>query len=395
MLDNQKFDTFLKEKIKQEEPIKIGENMERILEKSIHKASENNKFSWLYTKLLTATIIFILIGSTSFLFTEKANVNKNNDVNTTKSNTPIPSKKMAIDINKEKEKLEKEGYLIRSDGINLEGGTSMGGMADLAFVSTLKDHVFISDNVVNGKIRGVKYYIKDNFAYSEAKLLVVKSYDGKIRPGEIVTVVSFGGIVSQYDSIIMNGIDKKFTMSQKELEAAKSKMVVANTFIDEIIYPDDQMVVFFTNESMEPNGEVEKGYKVSGPLIKYDNEKNIIKKTEQGLEGLDDLYSEFRHFDNLKSVEDTISAAIKEKQDYAPTKAREIAYNALTTEDQKKIVNWVTANVNYHSEGRFIQGKKTKPNVIVVEFRTNEELPIIVVVSGKDYKLITIFKDGI
>jgi hypothetical protein len=390
-MDNQEFDTFVKENIKYEEPIKIGEDMERILEKSIHTARKKNRFSWRYTKLLTtAAIIFILIGSSSFLFTEKANVSKKNDVNATKTNAPITSKKIAIDVNKEKEKLEKEGYLIRSDGINLEGGTLTGGLADLAYVSTLKDYVFTSTNVVNGKILGVKYYIKDNFAYTEAKLLVVKCYDGKLQPGEIVTVDSFGGIVSQYDHLIMNGIDKKFNMSQAELEAAKSKMVVANNFIDEIIYPDDQMVVFLTNESAGLNGEVEKGYKVSGPLLKFDDEMKIIKKTEQ----VEDPFTEFKHFDRLKSVEDTISVAIKEKRDFSPTKAREFAYMALTTEDQKKIVNWETATVTFHSEGRYIQGKKTQPNSIVVEFRTNEEFPIIVVVSGKNYKLITISKDG-
>ena len=212
---------------------------------------------------------------------------------------------------------------------------------------------------------GIKYFVNNHFAYTKAKVLIKESYDRKYQTGEIVTVVKTGGIITHYEQIIKDEIDKKFNIPQAELEEAKKKLVVADNYDGILLFPSDQILIFLGERPGFEQAGVER-YLISGPVIKFNGDeiRNKEEKTWDGPYVWEEFYS-----DSLSGLEGRIRKVLEAKQNFSKEKARQAAYQALTDSQRQEVLDWETAVVLYHEKGL---GVKTPEGTITVMFRTSK-----------------------
>lgn len=278
-----------------------------------------------------------------------------------KENLPPKTVSAAV-VEQEREKLAQEGYIVKREG---EFDDTVGGYGNfsLAFISTLKDVVYNSSGVSKGEVLGIKYFVNDHFAYTKAKVLITESYDQQYQAGDIVTVVKTGGIITHYEQIIKDEIDKKFNIPQAELEEAKKKMVIADNHDGNLLFPSDQILIFLGERpEFEPAG-VESHF-VSGPVIKFNGDviRNKVENRWDGPYVWEEFYS-----GSLSDLEGRIRKVLEAKQNFSKEKARQAAYQALTDSQRQEVLDWETAVVLYHEKGL---GGKTPEGTITVMFKT-------------------------
>lgn len=285
-----------------------------------------------------------------------------------------------------KEILAKEGYATDPDLFHIEDieYNEISGIADIPYISTFKDFVFNSSSVIKGKVLGTKVFFDETnqMAYTKAKVLVEKSYDNQFKEGKVLTVMKPGAIITHYQQIILKGIDKKFHISEEELEVAKNKLVVSDLPYGEPILPGDQLITFL-NE-----GEFHKGEKIldiSGPIIKFDNGELIIEPMETSIESPYNTLELFEQYD-LAGLESRILEVINEKKGYSKENFRNIAFNAIQGE-QLEVKNWESADVTYYEKGRYLDGEKTSNEIVVVTFKNNNDDSTRVIINSSDHRV--------
>lgn len=361
----------------------------------VWKLAASSKRRWRIRPIITLAPILIATFVAFILMSPPNSMQGDPEVGVNMAGGKIPPKMQPIvDTEEEKEKLAQEGYVTDPSALQLEEemeSANTSKLADVAFFPTLKDFIFNSKSVIKGRVIGTKSFINETnrMAFTKAKVQVVNSYDGQYKKGQIVTVIKPGAIITHYQQIIKNGIDEKFDITEEELEAAKTKMVVADNY-GELILPDDQ-VIAFVNEDVTQKQTGEGMLAIAGPIVKYKNQEIISEAKENYIEdpySLKEFYSSYE----LSELENKIQTAMEEKKDYSKEQIRFIAYDALNEEEQKVIIDWESATVTYHSEGRYLNGKKTPDETAVVTFRTQDENPIIIVIKEPSQKVVKIIK---
>ncbi|MDC3412869.1 hypothetical protein NC797_03925 [Aquibacillus sp. 3ASR75-11] len=346
------------------------------------------------TLVTVFTVAFLIFPTTNGLFQGETG-DQTNLASESPPENPIP----LVDQEKEKEKLERNGYITDPSTLELENLTDNNRSspkltADILYFNTLKDIIFNSDSITKGKVIGIKSFInpENQMAYTKAKIRVVKSYDDKLSKGQMITVINPGAIITKYEQIKKEGIDEKFNISDAELEAAKNKLVVADNY-GELMFPDDQVIVF-TSARMMPGQSTQEALGISGPVIKYQDQALIMKDgKKQFIEDPFELVKEeIYSSEDLPQFEEKIQFYLAEKNHFPKSLIREKAYRALENENQVKIENWQDALVTYYSKGRYFSGESTPNGSITVTFKTNTDERIIVVLEDESYEILQIIR---
>jgi len=306
----------------------------------------------------------------------------------------LPIAKSTVDVQKEKERLAQEGYVIKREGEKSQE-PSGGGYAffSIKYVSTLKDIVYNSSSVSKGEVLGIKYFVASNFnnlAYTKAKVLITQSYDQKYKDGDIITVVKTGGIITQYEQIIKDEIDKKFQIPQAELDEAKHKLVTADNYDGNLLYPEDK-IVFFAGEKPPFEEAGEDSSFISGPVIKFSGDE-IINKVKDKWDG-PFIWEEF-YGGSLPNLEGRIRQVVESKKSFSKDKARQVAYQALSDTQRQALLSWESAIVLYHEKGIYQErGIKTPEGTIEVIFKTSKNSTIVNLVDD-NYKVFSVREGG-
>jgi hypothetical protein len=392
MMDDYQFDKLIKRKLR-EDPLIVPEaNLDHLINKALQKV---NRPKWKSFRILTAAIIvFGFLTTVSILLQREPEQAKKSQINTINKENEIEKavKIAVVDINKEKTKLASEGYTVEPrtglpEGYN--GSSSALINRDMAYISTLKDVIYNTNSTIKGKVLGIKYFIHRNTAFTKAKILVEESYTGSYKPGDIVTIVKTGAIITHYEMIVMEGIDQKFNIPESELEQAKQKMVVHDNFQGEMVFPDETMIVFIGKKA-ETNEKNDEAYYVGEPIIKFHEEK-ILPPQSTGMEE-SYIFDEFSFTEQLDVLEDKIHKIAIEKEGFTYEKARKAALNSLLEQDKHQIINLDEATVRYSSQGAYLNAEKTPENVIIVTFELKNNRVMRVILSEKDYQLYKIVK---
>ncbi|MHC1685235.1 MAG: hypothetical protein AB6733_20240 [Clostridiaceae bacterium] len=394
-MDNNEFDKLIKNKIKEELPVIAGNNIDDIIDNSFKKVKDKNEFKFSFKKSLVAAMVFFIIGSISFRTIKNNPIIINGNM---KEEIARNSKEelAIVDIAKEKENLKQEGYIVSKDSIVIAEDNGSSVSACKAYSMTLKDQVFSSDHVLKGQVLGVSYFISNNQAFTKAKVLVEESYDDTLEPGSIITVNKYGGIITHYEFIIKEGIDKKFNMAKEELEETKKKSVVADNYDGKMLYPDDKIVLLINKNFSTPIDFIKGEYSVNGTIVKY-KDSEIIKPDYMNNENL--YYSEFSENEKefyvsskFIDLEGKLKNTIDEKKNFSKEKVRKVAYVSLSEDDKKRIKNWEDAHVIYHSNVNFNENKKNIKEQIDVIFEVNDRKANIFIYMDSDYNIISIYK---
>jgi hypothetical protein len=392
MMDDYQLDKLIKRKLREDPLIAPEANLDHLINNALQKA---NRPKWKSFRILTAAIIiFGFLTTVSILLQgepEQVKISQLNMVNT--ENEIDKAVKVAlVDIKTEKKKLANEGYTVEPrtgypEGYN--GSSSALINRDMAYISTLKDVIYNTNGTIKGKILGIKYFIHKNTAFTKAKILVEESYTGPYKPGDIVTIVKTGAIITHYEMIVMEGIDQKFNIPESELEQAKQKMVVHDNFQGEMIFPDETMIVFMGKKA-ETDEKNDEAYYVGEPLIKF-HEGKILPPQSTGMEE-SYIFDEFFFTEQLDVLENKIHTIVKGKDSFTYEKARKAAFNYLLEQDKHQIINMDEALVRYSTQGTYLNAEKTPGNVIIVTFELKNNRVIRVILSEKDYQLYKIVK---
>jgi hypothetical protein len=291
-------------------------------------------------------------------------------------------------VEQEKEKLAQEGYIVKHEG---EFDDRVGGYGnfDIAYFLTLKDVVYNSSSVSKGEVLGIKYFVNDNIAYTKAKVLITESYDQQYQAGDIVTVVKRGGIITHYEQIIKDEIDKKFNIPQAELEEAKKKMVIADNHDGNLLFPSDQILIFLGEMTKFDQAGVE-SYIMSGPVIKFNGDviRNKVENAWESPYVLEEFYG-----GSLSDLEGRIRKDLEAKQNFSKEKARKAAYQALTDSQRQEVLDLETAVVLYHEKGIYHVeglGVKTPEATITVIFKTSKGGFTVYLVDD-NYRVLKVF----
>lgn len=241
----------------------------------------------------------------------------------------------AWDVNKnyavtaaEKKQLGQKGYII-----NREKNCKKVIEAPYAEVDRIKSPytniealATDSDIIVEGQVIGIRYfdYHPDTYYYhtfTESMVKIFKSYNGKVKAGDIVTFIEAGGITTQYDEIIYSGsLEKDLPgmkkITKKDLEKAKNIKVLSLVDHVPVMQPDDHVLIFakespwksddfpVTGKAYYPIGNYEGKFTIQNNIVqRYEayeykqndifgytllkmNEKQMSQKIESALRGL-------------------------------------------------------------------------------------------------------------
>lgn len=394
-MDNNEFDKLIRSKISKEKPLSQGSNIENTIDKAFKKAKGKSKFMFSFKKSLVAAMVFFIIGSISF------RTIKNNPIiingNMKEEIFRNSKEELAIvDITKEKEKLKQEGYIVSNDSIGVVEDSGSSASASKAFFMTLKDQVFSADHVLKGQVLGVSYFISNNQAFTKAKVLVEESYDDTLKPGSIITVNKYGGIVTHYEFIIKEGIDKKFNMTKEELEETKKKSVVADNYDGKMLYPNDEIIVLLNKNFSTPTEFIKGEYSVTGTVVKYIedeiNKPEYMKDESTYFSESSENEKEFYSSNKVMDLEEKLKTVLNEKKNFSKDTARQVAYDSLNEKDKKRIKNWEDAHVFYHSNVNFNDNKQNRKEQIDVIFEVNDGKANIFIYMDINYNIINIYK---
>jgi hypothetical protein len=377
-LNDKEFDQYIKARIQEEErqdtkPVP-DEVLEMAIRKAISDAPRKRRPSGL---LLSAAILVLSLTAGSYVLFQKEEAPLVADESAVMKQ-PVPK----VDVAKTKAKLAAEGFAIKKDGIPADQSTG-GALMDIAFNFSLKDYVFNSETIVKGKVLGTRSFIEDRMAYSEVKLLVEEVISGPASKGDILTYVSAGGVISRYDFLKMEGMDEKFNMKESELESSKREMVAAS-FMDKVIYPDDELYVFAGKDTrtvpFTGKQAISMGFRINitgGEISNLDDIHFELADTT--------AYKELEEIGSLTELANTLEKLAEEKSGNSKEKALEAAYDVLSSEEQREVGNMKSAIVLYHSESLPIKDGKSDPNMIEVSFSAAK--PISVYLKASDLSL--------
>jgi len=304
----------------------------------------------------------------TFFSNEKSRVQEQNVLETS-----LPMAKSTVDVQKEKEKLAQEGYVIKREGENSqEHSDSSFALADIMYVSTLKDIVYNSKSASKGEVLGIKYFVASNFnnlAYTKAKVLITESYDQKYKAGDIITIIKTGGIITHYEQIVKDEIDKKFQIPQADLEESKHKLVVADNYDGNLLYPEDKIVFFDSqNPLFEEDGE-DSSF-IIGPVVKFSGDEILNKVKDK--RDVPFVWEEF-YSGSLSDLEGRIRQTVERKKSYSKDKAQQAAYQALNDTQRQAVLALESADVLYREKGIYEErGIKTPDGTIQVIFKTSK-----------------------
>lgn len=383
-MKDEQFDEYIKSKLREEPVLTFGDNIDETINKAMKKAK---KAKFRATRMIAAAIVFLGLGATATVLLQGQQdqpkmSQKNENIQANKEKL---SQLAAVDVEREKERLVSEGYLVEAGSDLPEvSGPSSSALKDVRYTSTLKDYIYNSRSTVKGKVLGVKYIIGEHSAYTKAKFLVEESYSGLYKLGDIVTVVRAGAIITHYEMIIKEEIDKKFNIPEAELEQAKQKMVVVDNWGGEMIFPDESMILFI-GDRVETDDLNDEAYYVSGPVVKFKGKEILIpdSRMEEGY-----IFEEFFFTKQLSVFVEKLASIVKEKENYSKEKAIEAAYNFLSEQDRQQITNLENSSVRFSSRGIYY---KTPKNVIVVTFMLKNDQPLTVILK-EEYQLYKITK---
>lgn len=397
-MNDREFDEYMKSRIRQEEAAKSMPLLDHVFEAAIHRAgsdqavlaakqgvsaTKSRSRKKFYRFLLsTAILVLTLAVGLNFLLQKDEAGNKASQPKQEESPKKGPAKK--VDIEKEKQTLVAAGFETSRSGMPAEESAGS-AEKDMAYNFALKDYVFQSSQIVKGKVLGTKTYISDDkVVLTEAKMLVEEGFMGPVKPGQIFTFVSSGGIITKYDSTKLNGIDKKFNMSEKELEPLKKEWV-AESYMMGIIYPDDEVYVFAGDDTKATRD----GRKV--PLIGF-RIKCTGGKIGAGAPNFEleesFAYEELRAMKSIEELDVELRKNVLDKKGYSPYKAREAAFNALPEETRRMITNRDSARVVFLSKA-MVEGESAASELIEVNFQGREYLKVYLNEKTlKVYKLI-------
>lgn len=423
-MDNNEFDLLIKSKIKEEKPLIEGNNIDEMIDKSIRRVKAERRFKFILNKpIIAASLFFIVASITITAINENKMMIGNSEIVQEKGT----EKSLAIvDITKEKEKLQQEGYIVSNKGINIGQDISSVATAgnaanssypvDKSIISnspvdydmssytsskkaynmTLKNQVFSADYVLKGQVLGVNYFIDNIQTFTKAKILIEESYDNNLKSGDIITVYKFGGVITQYEFMILNGIDKKFNMSNDELEEAKKKMVVSDNYDGKLLYPDDNVILLLNKTQDRPSTMKEGEYFASRTVVEYKDDEIIkppyIKGESVYLNEIEDADKEVYSYDKVSELEEKLKSDIEEKKNFSKDKAIQAAYNSLSEDDKKRFSNIYKSDVTYYSNEKIVSGNKVIETQIDVRIPTNDEKTSIFVSMNNNYKIINIVK---
>lgn len=434
-MDNNEFDRLIKNKVKEEKPLVEGNNIDEIINKSIKRVKCKGRFKFIFSKSFVAAILFLIVSSiTITAINENKMIIGNSEIVQEKGT----EKSLAIvDVTKEKEKLHQEGYIVNKEEINISqdissvatagNGASSSSPVDKGIDSTtsinaagnsnspvdnymgsnieackaynmiFKDQVFSADYVLKGQVLGVNYFVDNIQTFTKAKILIEESYDNNLKSGDIITVYKFGGVITQYQFMILNGIDKKFNMSNDGLEEAKKKMVVSDNYDGKLLYPDDNVILLLNKTQDRPSTIKEGEYFVSRIVVEYKDDEIIkppyIKGESVYFNNLEyDDNKEVYAYDKVSDLAEKLKSDIEEKKNFSKDKARQVAYDSLSEDDKKRFSNIDKSDVTYHNNVKIVDGNKVTEEQIDVRIPTNDEKAFIFVSMNKDYKIINIVK---
>ncbi|OCA88103.1 hypothetical protein A8F94_09800 [Bacillus sp. FJAT-27225] len=376
-VNEKEFDEYIKTRIKEEECYDTKPIPDGVVETAIRKAKSDARGKRRLPGLLLSAVILVLsVTASLYSLFQKEEMSLVAD-----ESAVVKQPGPKVDVAKTKAELAAQGFAVIREGLPASEDTKSMKMSDIAINSGLKDYMFNSDTVVKGRVLGTRSYIDEDMAFTEVKLLVEYSLAGEAEKGDILTYVSSGGVISRYDFNKIHGIDEKFNITEEEMEAAKKELVAA-TFMQELVYPDDELYVFSSGSRKLPaTGEV-----VPWMGFRINVTGGNIHEAEVHFELAETAaYKELALMESLTELSNTLERLAMEKAGYSTEAAREAAYESLTDIEEAGVKDWKSAQVLYRSKGAYMKHSRPEQEVIQVQFEGT--MPITVYLRGEDLKI--------